>query len=112
MCTDLLPFSAVSGAGFSYFFSPGVHLPSEETLSTIALCDLYRALKAELKNILAEVLIVFDKYHGRPLSCKIQRTTKYGALATVCMRTLYLIFYGNARSRCCEIWPPVRNCGT
>ena len=53
VCTDLLPFNMVSGTGFSKFFAknfPDVKLPSQSTLSTTALYDLYRTLKMEVKK--------------------------------------------------------------
>lgn len=59
ICTDLLPFSMVSGVGVQNFFAknfPYVHLPSESTLSTTALYDLYRGLKSDVKKLLAEVI--------------------------------------------------------
>jgi hypothetical protein len=48
VCTYLLPFNVVSGTGFSKFFAenfPDVKLPSQSTLKTTALYDLYRTLK-------------------------------------------------------------------
>jgi hypothetical protein len=58
VCTDLLPFSIVSGTGFSKFFAknfPDVKLPSQSTLSTTALYDLYRTLKMEVQTLLSDV---------------------------------------------------------
>ena len=80
VCTDLLPFNMVSRTGFSKFFAknfPYVKLPSQSTLSTTALYDLYRTLKMEVKNLLSDVAdskgcssLMFDgwtdRYHGRP----------------------------------------------
>jgi hypothetical protein len=79
VCTDLLPFNMVSATGFSKFFAknfPDVKLPSQCTLSTTALYDLYRTLRTEVKNLLSDVAdsmgcfsVMFDgwtdRYHAR-----------------------------------------------
>lgn len=80
LCVDLLPFDTVTGKGFSSFFEknlPGKELPSESTMRRSALYDLYRTLKASVKEQLIEVAqaggsfcLMFDgwtdKYYGRP----------------------------------------------
>ena len=80
LCTDLLPFSVISGIGFKNFFAknfPDVRLPCESTLKNTALYDLYSVLKDDVKKLLADVVadqgtvsLMFDgwtdRYHGRP----------------------------------------------